>query len=148
MGIAFMNSPGGRNSQEYEASDNRGKAPQKRSDPFPFATPCIPKSDGQRADPSSPYEPISTRKLQAHDIASCALPGKPNRQLTKHDLSADDFKLLNAIESVASSAPYLGNAVYRNDIILDNELRTSTALTCFFLDGEVTELQPGFNLLT
>ncbi len=51
-----------------------------------------------------------------------------------------DSKLLNAIESVANSAPYLGNAVYRNDLILDNELRTSTALTCFFLGGEVAEL--------
>jgi hypothetical protein len=59
----------------------------------------------------------------------------------------DYKKLLNAIEPVANSAPYLGKEVYRNDLILDNELRTSTALTCFFLDGEVAELQPGFNLL-
>jgi hypothetical protein len=58
-----------------------------------------------------------------------------------------DFRLLNAIEYVANSAPYLGNASFRNDLIIDNELRTSTALTCFFLDGEVTELEPGFNLL-
>jgi hypothetical protein len=85
--------------------------------------------------------------VQPHDVASYALPGKPNRQLTKHDLGAYDFKLLKAIKSVANNAPYLGNAVYRNDLILDNELRTSNALTCFFLDGEVTELQPGFNLL-
>ncbi len=85
--------------------------------------------------------------MQQHDVASYALPGKPNRQLTKHDLGAYDFKLLNAIEFVANSAPYLGNEVFRNDLILDNELRTSTALTCFFLDGGVTELQPGFNLL-
>ncbi len=48
---------------------------------------------------------------------------------------------------MANSLPYLGNEVFRNDLILDNELRTSTALTCFFSDGEVTELQPGFNLL-
>ncbi len=73
------------------------------------------------------------------------MPGRPNRQLTKRDLGTYDFKLLNAIESVANSGPYLGSKVSRNDLILDNELRTSTALTCFFLDGEVTELQPGFN---
>jgi hypothetical protein len=76
------------------------------------------------------------------------MPVRPNSQLTKRDLGTYDFKLLNAIEAVANSAPYLGNEVYRNDLILDNELRTSTALTCFFLDGEVAELQPGFNLLT
>ncbi len=137
----------GGNSQEYQASDKRDKAPQQRAGPFPFETPRIPKSDGQRADPSSPYEPNSTRKVQQHDVASYALPRKPNRQLTKHHLSTYEFKLLNAIESVANSAPYLGNEVFRNDLILDNELRTSTALTCFFLDGEVTVLQPGFNLL-
>ncbi len=137
----------GGNSQEYKASDDMDKAPQQRADPFLFATPRIPKCDGQRADPSSPSEPISTRKVQQHDVASYALPGKPNRQLTKRDLGAYDFKLLNAIESLANSAPYLENAVFRNDLILDNELRTSTALTCFYLDGEVAELQPGFNLL-
>jgi hypothetical protein len=67
--------------------------------------------------------------------------------LTKLDLGACDFQLLNEIESVGNSLPYLGNEVFRNDLILDSELRTSTALACFFLDGEVTELQPGFNLL-
>ncbi len=67
--------------------------------------------------------------------------------MTKHDLGTYDFRLLNAVESVANSTPYLGNEVLRNDLILDNELRTSTALTCFFLDGEVAELQPDFNLL-
>jgi hypothetical protein len=137
----------GGNSQEYQASNERNKAPQQRAGPFPFETPRIPKSDGLRADPSPPYEPVSTRKVQQHDVASYALPGKPNRQLTKHDLGTYDFKLLNAIESVANSAPYLGNEVFRNKLILDNELRASTAMTCFFLDGEVTELQPGFNLL-
>ncbi len=86
--------------------------------------------------------------MHPHDVASYVLPAKPNRQLTKHDLGAYDFKLLNAIETVANSAPYLKNAVFRNDPILDNELRTSNVLTCFFLDGEVTELQPGFNLLS
>jgi hypothetical protein len=134
-------------SQEYQASDEVDKAPQQRAGSFPFETPRIPKSDGPRADPSPPYKPISTRKVRQHDEASYALPGKPNRQLTKHDLGTYDFRLLNAIESMANSAPYLGKEVFRNDLILDNELRTSTALTCFFLDGEVTELQPGFNLL-
>jgi hypothetical protein len=123
------------------------KAPQQRAGPFTFETPRIPKSDGLRADPSPPYEPVSTRKMQQHDVASYALPGKPNRQLMKLDLGTCDFQLLNEIESVANSLPYLGNEVFRNDLILDNELRTSTALTCLFLDGEVTELQPGFNLL-
>jgi hypothetical protein len=138
---------GGRISQEYEASSDKDRAPQQRADPFPFATPRIPKSDGQRADPSSPFEPISARKVYPNDVASYALPGKPNRQLTKHDLGTYDSKLLNAIKTMANSAPYLGNAVFRNDLILDNELRTSNTLTCFFLDGGVTELQPGFNLL-
>ncbi len=48
---------------------------------------------------------------------------------------------------MANSLPYLGNEVFRNDLILNSELRTSTALTCFFLDGGVIELQPGCNLL-
>ncbi len=85
--------------------------------------------------------------MHPNDVASYALPGKPNQQLTKHDLGTYDSKLLNAIETMANSAPYLGNAVFRNDLILDNELRTSNTLTCFFLDGGVTVLQPGFNLL-
>jgi hypothetical protein len=96
----------GGNSQEEEASDARNKAPQQRADSFPFATPRIPKSDVQIADPTSPSEPISARKVPQHDVASYALPGRPNRQLTMRDLGAYDFKLLNAIESVASSAPY------------------------------------------
>ncbi len=121
--------------------------PQQRADPFPFATPRIPKSDGQRADPSSLSDPISSCKVPQHDVASYALSNKPNRQSTKHDLGPYDFKWLNAIEYLANSAPYLGNTVYRNDLILDNEVRTSNALICFFLDGEVAELLPGFNLL-
>jgi hypothetical protein len=64
------------------------------------------------------------------------MPGRPNRQLTKRDLGAFDFRSLNAIEAVANSAPYLGNVVFRNDLI-------RTALTHFFIDGEVAELQPG-----
>ncbi len=95
-------------------SDEVDKAPQQRAGPLPFETPRIPKNDGLRADPSPPYEPISTRKVQQHDVASYALPGKPNRQLTKHDLGTYDFQLLNAIESVASSLPYLGNEVFWN----------------------------------
>ncbi len=113
-------------SQEYQASDEVDKAPQQRAGPFPIETPRVHKSDGLRADPSPPYEPISTRKVQQHDIASYALPGKPNRQLTKQDLGTYDFQLLNVIEAVANSLPYLGNEVFRNDLILDNELRTST----------------------
>ncbi len=131
----------------YQASDDVDKAPQQLSGPFPFGTPRISKSGDPRADPYPPYEPISTRKLQQNDVASYTLPGKPSRQLTKLDLSACDFPLLQRIESVANSLPYLGNEVFRNDLILDSELRTSTALTCFFLDGGVTVLQPGFNLL-
>ncbi len=134
-------------SQEYQASDDMDKAPQQRSGPFLFETPRISKSGGLRADPSPPYEPISTRKVQQHDVASYTMPEKPSRQLTKLDLSACDFTLLQRIETVANSLPYLGNEVFRNDLILDSELRTSTALTCFFLDGGVTVLQPGFNLL-
>jgi hypothetical protein len=75
------------------------------------------------------------------------LPGKPNRKLTKRDLGACDTDLLTAIETIANSHPYLGEIGWRNDLILDNELRTSRTLTCFFLDGGITVLQPGFNLL-
>ncbi len=46
-------------------SDEVDKAPQQRTGPFPFETPRIPKRDGLRADPSPPYEPISTRKVQS-----------------------------------------------------------------------------------
>ncbi len=134
--------------QEEEVSEARVNAPQHRADPFPFATPRIPKNnDGPRADPSSPSALISTRKVPQQELAAYSMPGRPNTQLTKRDLGSYDFKLLNAIEAVANGAPYLGNEVFRNDLILDNELRTSTALTCFFIDGEVTELQPDFNLL-
>jgi hypothetical protein len=127
-------------SQEHQVSDEVDKAPQQRAGPFPFETPRIQKSDGPSADPSLPNEPISIRKVPQQDVASYALPGKPNRQLTKDDLGSYNFQLLNAIEAVANSLPYLGNEVFRNDLIRDNELRTSTALTCFFLDGEVTKL--------
>ncbi len=43
-------------SQEYQASDEVDKAPQQRAGPFPFETPRISKSGGQRADPSPPYD--------------------------------------------------------------------------------------------
>jgi hypothetical protein len=76
-----------------------------------------------------------------------SLPARPHRQLTKRGLGTFDFKLLNSIEAVANSAPYLGDVNYRNDLILDTELRTSNALTTFFRDGGVTELQPGYDLL-
>jgi hypothetical protein len=75
------------------------------------------------------------------------LPGIPKRQLTKHDLGACDTNLLSTIEAMANSHPYLGEIGWRNDLILDNELRSSRTLTCFFLDGGITQLQPGFNLL-
>jgi hypothetical protein len=61
------------------------------------------------------------------ELAAYSTPVSPNRQLTKRDLGSFDFKLLNAIEAVANSAPYLGNEVFRNDLILDNKLRTSNA---------------------
>jgi hypothetical protein len=125
-----------------------GGASKHHADPLPFATPRIPKRDGQGADPSSPFVPISTRKIPQRELAAYySMPGRPNRQLTKRDLSAFDFKLLNAIEAVVNSAPYLGDVSHSNDLILDTELRTSNALTHFFRDGEVTELQPGCNLL-
>ncbi len=50
----------GGESQEEEVSKTKGNnAPQHRADPFPFATPRIPKRDGPRAEPSSPFAPIS-----------------------------------------------------------------------------------------
>jgi hypothetical protein len=40
------------------------------------------------------------------------LPGKPHRQLTKHDLGACDTDLLTEIETMANSHPYyLGEIV-------------------------------------
>ncbi len=35
---------------------------------------------------------------------------------------------------------------YRNDLVIDTELRTSNALTIFFRNGGVIELQPGWDL--
>ncbi len=63
VGNNFPYKEGG-NSQEYQASDEVDKAPQQRAGPFPFETPRISKSDGLRANPSPPYEPITTQKTQ------------------------------------------------------------------------------------
>ncbi len=73
--------------------------------------------------------------MQQSDAASYALPGIHNRQLTKRDLGACDTDLLTAIKAMANSHPYLWEIGWRNDLILDNELRSSRTLTCFFLDG-------------
>ncbi len=97
--------------------------PQRCSDPFPFATPRIPKGVGQSANPTPSFEPLGVRKVQQTDAASYALPGKLNRQLTKRDLGACDTDLLYEIETTANSHPYLGEIVWRNDLILDNELK-------------------------
>jgi hypothetical protein len=51
------------------------------------------------------------------------------------------------LRTIANSHPYDGNVFWRNELILDNEWRTSKTLTCFFLDGGITVLQPGFNLI-
>ena len=77
---------------------------------------------------------------------SYALPGPATRQLTKNDLGSFDRKHLNSIEAVAKSAPYLESIRFRNDLILDTELRTSNALTIFFRNGGVIELGPGYDL--
>jgi hypothetical protein len=75
------------------------------------------------------------------------MPSKPNRQLSRLDLSTYNTEVLNAIEAVANSAPYLGDSVLRNDLILDTELRSSNILTHFFIGGGVAELELGVNLL-
>jgi hypothetical protein len=80
-------------------------------------------------------------------MVSYSLPARSNRQLTKRDLWSFDLKLLNSsIEALANSAPYLGDVNFRNDLILDTELRTSNALTIFFRNGGVVELQPGYDI--
>jgi hypothetical protein len=99
-----------------------------------------------RAEARTPSPPLRARQVPQQEHAAYSLP-IPNRQLTKRDLGAYDFGSLNAIEAAANSVPYLGNVVYRNDLILDTELRTSNILTHFFVDRGVAELQPGFNLL-
>ncbi len=94
-----------------------------------------------------PSAPLSARKVPQQELAAYSMPSRPNRQLTKRDLGTYGYRPLNAIEAVANSASYLGNEVFRDDLILDTELRTSNALTHFFIDGGLAELQPGFNLL-
>ncbi len=84
----------GRISRKYEAPNDKDKEPQQHADPFPFATPRIPKGVSQSANFTPSFEPISARKVHPNDVASCALPGKLNRQLTKHDLGTYDSKLL------------------------------------------------------
>ncbi len=120
---------------------------QQLAGPFPFATPRIPKSVGPRDEAYTPSPPLSARQVPQQEHAAYSLPNIPNRQLNKRDLGTYDYRSLNAIEAAANSSPYLGNVVYRNDLILDTELRTSNVLTHFFIDGGVAELQPGFNLL-
>jgi hypothetical protein len=84
--------------------------------------------------------PLSARQAPQQELSTYLMPSRPTRQLTKRDLGTYDFRPLNAIEAVANSAPHLGNEVFRNDLILDTELRTSNALTHFFIDGGVAEL--------
>jgi hypothetical protein len=132
--------------REREASV-KGNAPQQRADPFPFATLRIPKSVGPRAEARTPSPPLRARQVPQQEHAAYSLPIPNNRQLTKRDLRAYNYGSLNAIEAAANSVPYLGNVVYRNDLILDTELRSSNILTHFFIDGGVAELQPGFNLI-
>jgi hypothetical protein len=110
---------------ERKVSEAERDAPQQRADPFPFATPRIPKSVGPRADAYTPSPPPSARRVPHQEHASYPMPGKPNWQLSRLDLSTYDTDALNAIEAVANSAPYLGNEVLRNDLILDTELRSS-----------------------
>jgi hypothetical protein len=74
------------------------------------------------------------------------MPAPPHRQLTKRDLGSFDYQLLNAIEAIADSHPYLGDIGHRNDLILDTELRNSNALTHFFKMGEISVLQLGYDL--
>jgi hypothetical protein len=131
--------------REEKVSEAEGNAPQQRADPFPFATPRISKSAGPRVD--SPTIPLSARQVSQQEHAAYSMPSRPNRQLTKIDLETYDFRSLNAIEAVANSAPYLGNEVLRNELILDTELRTNNVLTHFFIERGVAELQPGLNLL-
>ncbi len=67
------------NSGRTKPSD---KAPQQRAGPFPFETPRVPKSDGLRADPSPPYEPISMRKAPLHHNSDRVLSAsKPQAML-------------------------------------------------------------------
>jgi hypothetical protein len=129
--------------EERGEANAKGNAPQQRADPF--ATPRIPKSVGPRADAHTPSPPPRARQGPQQEHAAYSLP-IPHRQLTKRDLRTYDSGSLTAIKAIANSVSYNGNVVYRNDLILDTELRTSNILTQFFIDGGVAELQPGCNL--
>jgi hypothetical protein len=114
----------------------------------PSAPPRIPKRGDPTVDPSSPVAPIDAQRALPpllREMVSYSLPVRLNR-LTKSDLGSFDRKLLNSIEAVAKSAPYLENIRFRNDLILDTELRTSNALTIYFRNGGVIELGPGYDL--
>ncbi len=106
-------------------NSDKEEGPQQRSGPFPVATPRIPKGVGRSANPTPSFEPPGVRKAQQSETASYVLPGKPNRQLTKHDLIACSTSLLTELETIANSHPYDGNVFWRNELILDNVLRTS-----------------------
>jgi hypothetical protein len=126
-----------------------GSSPEGDEDSCAFSTSRIPNRDDSKDDPPSPVVPINAQKAlppPQREMVPYSLPVRPHRQLTKRDLGSFDFKLLNSIEAVANSAPYLGDVGHRNDLILDMELRTSNALTTFFRGGGVVELQPGYDL--
>jgi hypothetical protein len=129
--------------EERVEADAKGNAPQQCADPF--ATPRIPQSVGPRGDAQTPSSPPRARQVPQQEHAAYSLL-VPSRQLTKHDLKTYRTGSLATIEAIANSVPYNGNVAYRNDLILDHELRTSNILTQFFIDGGVAELQPGCNL--
>ncbi len=97
----------------------RGNAPQHRVDPFPFATSRIPKSDGQRADPSSPSSPISTRKVPQQEVAFYSMPVRPNNCLAPRRNKPRGHRLLSGgrIASPASDSDYVPEAA-RTEAIL------------------------------
>jgi hypothetical protein len=120
-----------------------GSSPEGDEDSCAFSTSRISKRDDPRVDPPSPVVPINTQKAlppPQREMVPYSLPVRPHRQLTKRDLGSFDFKLLNSIEAVVNSAPYLRDVGHRNGLVLDKELRTSNALTTFFRGGGVVEL--------
>jgi hypothetical protein len=133
--------------REGEVSRAEENEPQQRAGPFPFATPRIPKSDGPTVENHFPTAPFSARKVPHQEHAAYSMPSEPNKQLTKRNLRSYDYRSRYAIEAVANSALYQGSEVFRNDLLIDTQLRTSNTLTHFFVDWGVAELQPGFNLL-
>jgi hypothetical protein len=103
---------------------------------------ALPTGAASHDTPSSP--PRAPQGPQ-QEHAAYSLPVL-NRQLIKHGLRTYRLGSLAAIEAIANSVAYNGNVAYRNDLILDTELRTSNILTQYFIDGGVAELQPGYNL--